>query len=135
MSVRPAPGPDDPDDRAALFALLRAVCDEIHSLGCDIVSLGDVLSGPTSDAHSTKRTRDLQAFDAIGQRAIAQARLLQGLERMLSGAEIQTGDGIDRLIECVPFHAERCRLFAAFRGQHAGEGGFEDSRSEDLDLF
>jgi hypothetical protein len=121
-------------DRDALLALLRSVSDELYSLVCDIVRLGESLSADEVDGDRRQRVQDLQAFDLLAQSALAQARLLQGIERGLVGGKNE-GKNISLLIGDVPFHKVRQRLSSAYsgKGRMPAEAHWDDSGS--LDLF
>lgn len=90
-----------------LLTLMRLVGDEVHALALEIAELGDLLSGGGGAVAS------LQAFDALSQRAFAQARLLGGLEQALRNPDADWRLRVDALIAAVPFHADRARLRAA----------------------
>jgi|GEM_PF-1115615 hypothetical protein len=124
-------------DQEALLALLRSVSDELYSLVCDIVRLGESLSADEVDGDRSQRVRDLQSFDLLAQSALAQARLLQGIERGLGGHGVDEGKGksISMLIGDVPFHKVRERLTSAYSGmgREQEESHWEDSGS--LDWF
>lgn len=132
--MRKATAPIPDDARAALLALLRSISEELHLIACEVVELGEVLSGEHSAAESDMRMRKLQSFDLIGQHVIAQARLLRGLERRLSQDQSGDHDGLDSLIEAVPFHQVRQRLFAAFGGRDTAAAP-PAGNSDDTDWF
>jgi len=125
----------NPEEFDAVLALLRTMYDEAFAIGWDIINLGDELSSELDSIRDARHVRDLQSFDLIGQRAIAQARLLQGLERLLSAHTVDYKTCIDALIRDVPFEAERRRLFAALRGQEYTDAGPDPVGGDDLDLF
>jgi len=107
-------------DREALLALLRSVSDELYALVSEIMRLGESLSSDELAGDRGRRICDLQSFDLLAQTALAQSRLLQGIERGLAddgkhGADDET---IRSLIEAVPFHKARQRLASAYRGSH-----------------
>ncbi len=132
--MQPKPSNDRSDDYDALLALLRTVCDEMYSLSCDIVSLGNALSGD-HESGKTPQIRDIQSFDLIGQRAFAQAGLLQGIEQLLSGHADDWKARVEALIAVVPFYRERERLLAAFRRHDPGTHKTEPMGDDDIELF
>ena len=136
-TMRPETSRAEFDPQETLLALLRAVCDEVYSLGCDVISLGDTVTNGLSAEPGAKQICDLQSFDLIGQRAIAQARLLQGIEQLLSSDEHDHFGRVDALIEAVPFHAERQRLFAACYRKDVAPHQCDraDDKDDDLGLF
>jgi hypothetical protein len=123
------------DEYAALLALLRTVSDEVYSLACDIISLGESLSLEQGAGSVSRQMRNLQSFDPLGQRAFAQARLLHGIERILVDRAVDWKARVDALIQTVPFHAERQRLSAALQGQEIVEPHQDPSCGDDLHLF
>ena len=94
---------------------MRVVCEEVHGLALEIAGLGDLLS-EKPDASAA-----LQSFDALSQRALAQARLLAGLQRAFQGEDAQWRSRIDALIAAVPFHADRMRLSSALQPAQGGD--------------
>ena len=104
------------NDNEALLALLRSVSDELYGLVCEIVRLGESLSADELEGDQNRRICDLQSFDLLAQTALAQARLLQGIERGIAGRHDVNARGIQLLIDDVPFHKARQRLTAAFEG-------------------
>ncbi len=116
MGAQHKPRPAEPDEAA--LSLMRTLCEEMHLLACEIVQLGESLSEEYAEQPGM-RMRDLQSFDMISQNAVAQARLLKGLERRLSGITAADEPDIDALIEAVPFLEVRRRLLAAYRGPEA----------------
>ena len=108
-------------DQEALLALLRSVSDELYALVCEIVRLGESLSADELEGDRNRRICDMQAFDLLAQSALAQARLLQGIERGL----VEHSEGIAKvitlLIEDVPFHKARQRLSSAYAGESKPE--------------
>lgn len=122
-------------DREALLALLRSVSDELYSLVCDIVRLGESLSSDEVDGDKNQRVRDLQAFDLLAQSALAQSRLLQGIERALAGRGEDGGKSISLLIDDVPFHKVRQRLSTAYAGNKPVAAEPHWNNSGGLDWF
>ena len=108
--------PAQPEE--AVLSLMRTLCEEMHLLACEIVQLGETLSEEYAE-QPTMRMRDLQSFDMISQNAVAQARLLKGVERRLSGLTTPGDPDITALIEAVPFLDVRRRLLASFHGPDA----------------
>src|ERR1700761_9618106 len=106
-----SPPPMQPDE--AVLSLMRTLCEEMHLLACEIVQLGESLSDEYAE-QPAMRMRDLQSFDMISQNAVAQARLLKGVERRLSGLAPPDNPDITALIEAVPFQDVRRRLLASF---------------------
>jgi hypothetical protein len=100
----------------ALLALLRSVSDELYALVCEIVRLGESLSADELEGDKNRRICDLQSFDLLAQTALAQARLLQGIECGLAGRPDCSSQNIRLLIDDVPFHKARQRLTTAFSG-------------------
>ena len=126
------------DDREALLALLRSVSDELYGLVCEIVRLGESLSADELEGDKNRRICDLQSFDLLAQTALAQARLLQGIERGIAGQHDVNANSIQLLIEDVPFHKARQRLSAAFAGEGKSGSGAPDLPWDDaggLDWF
>lgn len=128
---------DGEPSRAALLALLNSVADEIYGLVCEIVRLGESLSADEIGDDRNRRICDLQSFDLLAQSALAQARLLKGIERALSDGE---SDAISKrivmMIEDVPFHKARQRLYAAYVGDADPDGAeLSWNGSGDLDWF
>lgn len=117
----------------ALLAVLRSVCTDAHSLAIDIAALGEALSG-RREAQS-ESLRDLQYFDPLSQRALAMARLLHGIERLLSSQSADWQARAEALIQAVPFHAERERLAAALHGREVIRVESRVSNVEELDWF
>lgn len=105
------------DDQKALLALLGSVADELYTLVCEIVRLGETLSSDEMDGDKASRICDLQSFDLLAQSALAQARLLKGIERGLSDEGREAVKNIIVLIEDVPFHKIRQRLYSAYTGK------------------
>ena len=107
-------------DREALLALLRSVSDELYALVSEIMRLGEALSSDELAGDRNRRICDLQSFDLLAQTALAQSRLLQGIERGLAadGRNGFDGETIRSLIDAVPFHKARQRLASAYRGLH-----------------
>jgi len=123
--TQPAPKPND--NQEALLALLRSVSDELYGLVCEIVRLGESLSADELEADHDRRICDLQSFDLLAQTALAQARLLQGIEQGIAGRQDGNDRGIKLLIADVPFHKARQRLLAAYQGT-GGKSGEPDSQ-------
>ena len=113
---QPASGPQE-DEQKALLALLGSVADELYTLVCEIVRLGESLSSDEMDGDKTRRICDLQSFDLLSQSALAQARLLKGIERGLSDEGREAAKSIVVMIEDVPFHKIRQRLYSAYTGK------------------
>lgn len=122
-------------DRDALLALLRSVSDELYSLVCDIVRLGESLSADEVEGDRSQRVRDLQAFDLLAQSALAQSRLLQGIEQALAGRSGEGDKSISLLIDDVPFHKVRQRLSTAYAGNEPVEAEPHWDSSGGLDWF
>lgn len=120
----------------ALLALLNSVADELYALVCEIVRLGESLSADELSADKARRICDLQSFDLLAQSALAQARLLKGIEQALSADNGETvSKRIVMMIEDVPFHKARQRLYSAYVG---GDKTIEDlpwDGTGDLDWF
>jgi hypothetical protein len=111
----------------ALLAIVRLICEELHALAFDMTELGESLSG------EDKATYKLQVFDLFGQRLLAQAQLLHGIEQLFSCPTSDWRGSTEAIIQAVPFHGQRRRLTAALNGQRvdlsdssAGEGGGPD---------
>jgi hypothetical protein len=115
-------------DREALLALLRSVSDELYGLVCEIVRLGESLSADELEGDKNRRICDLQSFDLLAQTALAQARLLQGIEQGIAGRQDGNARSIKLLIADVPFHKARQRLSAAYEGEK--EGAAEGAQSQ-----
>ena len=98
---------------ARLVDLLHVVSSELETVANDIVQLGESIAEDRERAGSA----DLQAFDLIGQNALAQARLLGELGRRLATSGNGDVRSLLSLVEAVPFHAVRLRLRAALRGE------------------
>lgn len=119
----------------ALLAVLRSVCSEAHSLAFDITALGETLSSDRQPKAGSELFQDLQSFDPLSQRALAMARLLHGIERLLSSQEADWRTRAEALIQAVPFHAERERLAAALQGREAAVLNTGTNNDEGLDWF
>jgi len=104
-------------EQEALLALLSSVADELYALVCEIVRLGESLSADELGADKSRRICDLQTFDLLAQSALAQARLLKGIERGLAGSYDGAAKSIALMIEDVPFHKIRQRLYSAYAGK------------------
>lgn len=124
---------DQADRVEALLAVLRSVCADAHSLAIDIAALGEALSGRR--APQSELLQDLQYFDPLTQRALAMARLLHGIERLLSSQPPDWRARAEALIQAVPFHAERERLAAALHGREVICVESCVSNVEELDWF
>lgn len=106
----------------ALMALLNSVADELYALVCEIVRLGESLSADEVGGDKARRICDLQSFDLLAQSALAQARLLKGIERAMSNSEAEAvSRQILLMIEDVPFHKARQRLYSAYVGAQEGK--------------
>lgn len=123
------------DDEGALLSLLRSICDELQLIAWEVVQLGDALSGEEHVPRTPESQRVLQSFDLIGQHALAQARLLRGVEMHLSGHETAELRHIDDLIEAVPFETVRRRLSAAYCGDDGTTGENGSNQHGDIDWF
>lgn len=119
----------------AALALLRTVCDELHCLAYDIAHLGESLTSKDATGSPLGMTPELQFFDPFSQRALAQARLLRGIECLLAGKQKDWMADVDALIQAVPFHENRQRLFAAIQGQTFNASNSDLGYGEDLELF
>lgn len=108
-------------DQAALLALLSSVADELYALVCEIVRLGEALSSDEVDGVRSRHICDLQSFDLLAQSALAQARLLKGIEQGLSDEGRDAAQNILLMIEDVPFHKIRQRLYSAYTGKDKPE--------------
>jgi hypothetical protein len=119
----------------ALLAFLRLICEELQSLAFDIANLGEILSGDGEPEVEKNPTYELQAFDLLSQRVLAQARLLHGVEHLHSRQTSDWKARADALIQAVPFHAQRQRLAAALEGHQFSAVDANVSGSGGLDLF
>jgi hypothetical protein len=123
-------------EHAALLGLLDSVADELYALVCEIVRLGESLSSDELEGDKGVRIRDLQTFDLLAQSALAQARLLKGIERGLAERGESVSKNITLMIEDVPFHNIRQRLYSAYTGNTKPEATDEVwDESGDLDWF
>jgi hypothetical protein len=112
------------ENHAALLALLNSVADELYAQVCEIVRLGESLSADELGGDRNRRICDLQTFDLLAQNALAQARLLKGIERELAEGGSQTiSESIVMMIEDVPFHKARQRLYTAYVGGNDSKVG------------
>lgn len=108
MSKRAAAKITQPDP--AVGALLRGLVEDIDLLAVELIELGDWLSGDGA-VPSPERSRRLQSFDLLSQRISASARLLEGLEQALAGANVS----LPALVAGVPFHDVRQRFYACLQ--------------------
>lgn len=131
--MKPQHAPERRGDFGTLLALLRLLRDEVNSMARDITRLGEALS--CENVSPSGKMQNLQAFDPISQRALAHARILSGIEHMLSGQSSDWRGHIEELIQSVPFHADRKRLQAVLRGQDTTAFDESDGHDEDMDLF
>lgn len=125
-------------DEGLLLSLLRAVADELYALVCEMERVGDSLSSCeiSHDASSSRRIGDLQTFDLLAQSARALARLIREIERNLGRPEGNAEKSIVLMIEDVPFHEVRQRLYSAFAGrQKKGDVDLSWDEGGDLDWF
>ncbi len=132
-TMRPQNSYEQPDRVNALLAVLRSVCTEAHSLAIDIAALGEALSGVREPQSGS--LRDLQSFDPLSQRALAMARLLHGIECLLSSQPADWRTRAEALIQAVPFYAERERLAAALNGRETVGVDSNVGNGDDLDWF
>jgi hypothetical protein len=131
MSSERAQGRSESAD--ALLAVLRLICEEVHTLAFDVTGLGETLSADGKPEAAGEPAYGLQAFDLLGQRLLAQARLLHGIEQLLARPASDWRVSAEAMIQAVPFHAQRQRLAAALKGQRidlsdipASDGGGAD---------
>lgn len=123
-------------DQAALLALLGSVADELYALVCEIVRLGESLSSGEFVGDRSQHICDLQSFDLLAQSALAQARLLKGIEQGLSEDAREATQNILLMIEDVPFHKIRQRLYSAYTGKDKQENAeMPWDGTGDLDWF
>ena len=134
-AMQPQKAFDQSDRVDALLAVLRSVCTEAHSLAFDIAGLGESLSSGRVAETASEQMQDLQSFDPLSQRALSMARLLHGIERLLSSHTADWKMRAEALIEAVPFHAERERFAAALQGHEIVVLDADASNSEGLDWF
>ena len=121
------------DDRASLLALLRSISEELHLIACEVVQLGEALSGEVEASRPDRHMRELQSFDMIGQHVIAQARLLRGRAPSFGTCERQRrGHAQPDPGRAVPPCAQR--LFAAFDGS-GDAGAAAQNKTDDTDWF
>lgn len=95
---------------ASALTLLGTLSGELHLHAIEIAALGESLSQPGD------RVVAMQAFDALGQRAMAFMHLLRGLERELAGNDGSVAQAIAR----IPFHDLRQRLSGSSGPSRAG---------------
>ena len=131
--MQPQEAYDRRGDFGTLLALLRLLCDEVHSMARDITRLGEALS--CENESPSRKMQNLQSFDPISQRALAHARILNGIERMLSGQSADWRGHIEELIQAVPFHADRKRMQAVLRGEDVSAPNESGADDDSLDLF
>lgn len=125
-------------DIALLHALLRAVADELYALVCEMERVGDSLSSyeTSQDSLSSRRIGDLQTFDLLAQSARALSRLIREIERNLGNPDDAAEKAILLMIEDVPFHEVRQRLYSAFAGREKkGDANLSWDAGGDLDWF
>lgn len=130
-------GTDRDESQDSLLALLSSVADELYVLVCEIVRLGESLSADEVGGDRARRICDLQSFDLLAQSALAQARLLKGIERALSSGDAgSVSKRIVMMIEDIPFHKARLRLYAAYAGnENPGKADRPWGGDGDLDWF
>lgn len=131
--MQPREAYDRRGEFGTLLALLRLLSDEVQSMARDIARLGEALS--CENASPSHKMQNLQAFDPISQRALSHARILNGIEHMLSGNSADWRAHIEELIQSVPFHADRKRLQAVLRGEDTSAFDMDDLADESFDLF
>lgn len=119
--------------RNGLGDLLHAIGEELHVLACEIVALGEHFSRDVGPETSAERMRALQAFDTLGQQALAQSRLLSGVERCMAGREDKKS--VVELIAGVPVHAVRNRLMAIATGHISAVVRHGAEADGDIDWF
>lgn len=135
MTDTPSP-PASNADQTALLNLLTAISDEMYELVCEIVRLGEALSAEELAGGKSQRISDMQAFDLLAQSALAQSRLIKGVERGLAEGSSDAMKNIVRMIEDVPFHKIRKRLYIAFTGKEKPESlDLPWEEAGDLDWF
>ena len=119
------PATTRPQQTAATPALglLSQLVEEMHLHALEVTALGEALSHPDAE----DKIVALQAFDAMGQRALAFTRLLRALEWEFAGYDGALGEAIAQ----VPFHDLRDRLAERL----SGAPGPAPPKSDDIDWF
>ena len=123
------------EGEGAAVPLVSAISEEMYLLANHIVALGEALSQACEPHMSPSLSEHLQLFDTLCQRALTQARLLRGVEALLTGHIPDIAVYLHALIEEVPFEQDRQRLRRAIGGLVNTTAGKEAGRSGDLDWF
>jgi hypothetical protein len=95
------------------------MAEELSALAQDVARLGEALSTEAVAQGATRMVRDLQKFDPIGQKAAAQAYLMQQVALQLRTHKLDADKSLETIIGDMPFFEVRQRLCAALLGHEA----------------
>ena len=105
------------DEHLWMVRLLRAMALEWADLSGKIAELGASLSANAVSSDGTEFIRQMQAFDALSQRAFAQFRILERICQELSASKADGALSIDDLVDALPFVDLRQWFKAALKGE------------------
>jgi hypothetical protein len=100
-----------------IVRLLRAMSLEWADLSGRIAELGATLSAQAAREGALHLVQDMQAFDALSQRAFSQFRLLERISHELGGYKADNASSIEELIEQLPFLDLKHWFLQALKGE------------------
>jgi hypothetical protein len=123
------------DEHLRIVRLLGAMAIEWSDLSGKIAELGASLSAHAASVGSPQSVRDMQAFDALSQRALVQFRLLERICQELSPSTSDKAPSIDELVDALPFADLRQWLLAALAGEEPSHSELTSDEEESVSWF
>lgn len=109
-----SPEPDrGPEENVWLAQLIRALANEVATLGEEITGVGDALSARVFSRGEIQGVKEMQSFDALSQLARAQARLLETISRQLGEPTSDMREALAAGIAGLPILEVRRRMLGA----------------------
>ena len=119
-----------PSEHQWIVRLLRAMKMEWANLAGSIAELGATLSQNTLSNEAGHLVREMQAFDALSQRAFAQFRVLDRICQELGASGVETTLDIEGLVGELPFLDMRRWYLAALKGEEPAPPQSEEPPDE-----
>ena len=104
-------------DFKAILRLLNVMALDWADISATIAQVGVTLSSALDSSDSVEVVGEMQAFDRLSQRTMAQFLVLDRVRHELSAGTALSLDSVARVVATVPFADLRASLTAALRGE------------------